>query len=200
MAKRTRRRRLLVPENWAPYPGNPPPASRTYRRNYAVAYARRWWYRHNPNYLYFRGNDCTNFVSQCVFAGGSPLVYHANPTYNWWYKGSGKQTDRWSLSWTTAHSFYWFLATSAERGVGLQARPVSRAKDLKIGDLISYDWQNDGRWDHTAIVVAHNRSGEPLVSFHTPSSWQKHWRYTTSRRYDRNKTVYRFWHILDRFA
>lgn len=42
-----------------------------YDRARAVAYARRWALERNPAYLNFDGlgGDCTNFVSQCLYAG-----------------------------------------------------------------------------------------------------------------------------------
>lgn len=42
-----------------------------YNREKAVEYARRWAYDRNPQYYNFDpiGGDCTNFVSQCLFAG-----------------------------------------------------------------------------------------------------------------------------------
>ncbi len=42
-----------------------------YDRNAAAEYAGYWAYRRNPRYDPFDeiGGDCTNFVSQCLFAG-----------------------------------------------------------------------------------------------------------------------------------
>lgn len=45
-----------------------------YNREKAVAYAHRWAYGFNPAYGNFTdmGGDCTNFLSQCLHAGGLP--------------------------------------------------------------------------------------------------------------------------------
>ena len=42
-----------------------------YDRRRAVEYALRWALSRNPEYYDFEdiGGDCTNFVSQCLFAG-----------------------------------------------------------------------------------------------------------------------------------
>ena len=42
-----------------------------YDRQKAVAYARRWALGRNPAYFDFQdlGGDCTNFASQCLYAG-----------------------------------------------------------------------------------------------------------------------------------
>ncbi|MCZ4150937.1 hypothetical protein BZG21_41870, partial [Escherichia coli] len=45
---------------------------REYRRDLAVAYADQWWNSINPAYEEFEV-DCTNYVSQCLFAGGAPI-------------------------------------------------------------------------------------------------------------------------------
>ena len=48
-----------------------------YSASKAVAYARQWAHRsdpnsswHNPKYPFFKKGDCANFVSQCLHAGG----------------------------------------------------------------------------------------------------------------------------------
>lgn len=45
-----------------------------YDREKAVAYAHKWAYGRNPAYADFSamGGDCTNFLSQCLHAGGLP--------------------------------------------------------------------------------------------------------------------------------
>ncbi|HOA41990.1 MAG TPA: amidase domain-containing protein, partial [Bacillota bacterium] len=42
-----------------------------YNRNKAIEYAERWAFDRNPRYLDFEklGGDCTNYVSQCIYAG-----------------------------------------------------------------------------------------------------------------------------------
>ena len=45
-----------------------------YDRSAAVTYAHRWAFGRNPRYYNFDelGGDCTNFASQCLYAG-APL-------------------------------------------------------------------------------------------------------------------------------
>lgn len=42
-----------------------------YNRRAAVAYAHKWAYSRNPAFYDFSeiGGDCTNFASQCLYAG-----------------------------------------------------------------------------------------------------------------------------------
>lgn len=109
----------------------------------------------------------------------------------WWVRGG-----TWSFSWSTSHSLRWYLDTST---TGLQAVKVANASDLKLGDVISYDFQGDGRFDHTTIVTGFNEIGEPLVNAHTVSARQRNWRYTTSPAYT-DDARYIFFHIKDSFT
>ena len=52
------------------------PTLRPYDREAAVAYAHRWAFGRNPAYSNFdgMGGDCTNFASQCLYAGTGPAL------------------------------------------------------------------------------------------------------------------------------
>ena len=48
-----------------------------YNRSAAVEYAHQWAFGRNPEFYDFSqiGGDCTNFASQCLYAGGGVDVY-----------------------------------------------------------------------------------------------------------------------------
>ena len=48
-----------------------------YNRLKAVQYAERWWNDHNPTFKKF-DVDCTNYISQCLHAGGAPMRGYPN--------------------------------------------------------------------------------------------------------------------------
>ena len=56
----------------------------SYDREAAVAYARRFALSRNPAYYDFSdlGGDCTNFASQCIYAGAGIMNY--TPTFGWY--------------------------------------------------------------------------------------------------------------------
>jgi len=143
----------------------------TYDRLAAVKYAELWWNRYNPDYKAF-DVDCTNYVSQCLRAGGAPMHGMPNQSKGWWYQG-----EKWSLSWAVAHSLRWYLSGSTK---GLRGREVESPTDLYPGDVICYDFQGDGRWDHNTIVVAKDAHGMPLVNAHTDNSRHRYWSYEDS--------------------
>lgn len=165
-----------------------------YRRDLAVRYAESWWNGANPQFRAFPA-DCTNFVSQCLLAGGAPMTGVGRVDQGWWYAGDGGPQDRWSYSWAVAHSLRWYLAASK---TGLRAEEKRSAAQLAPGDVICYDFDGDGRWEHTAIVVALDSQGEPLVNAHSAPARHKHWSYRHSYAWTEN-IRYTFFHIADEF-
>ena len=156
-----------------------------YDRIRAKAYADRWWNGRNPAYPSFNV-DCTNFISQCLFAGGAPMNYTFNRARGWWFvgggaggsnNGGGVSAEPWSYSWAVANSLYWYLRTAKS---GLRGVMRGSARELQIGDVINYDWDGNGVFTHSTMVTAFSASGEPLVNAHTNSSFQRLWSYRDS--------------------
>ncbi|MFD2924473.1 amidase domain-containing protein [Halobacillus naozhouensis] len=145
-----------------------------YDRRAAVQYAERWWDSYNPAYKHF-DVDCTNYVSQCLRAGGAPMWGQSNRGRGWWYSGSS-----WSYSWAVAHSLRWYLSGARQ---GLTAKEVTDAALLSPGDVICYDFEGDGRFDHNTIVVKMTSKGLPLVNAHTTNSRHRYWDYEDSTAY-----------------
>lgn len=48
-----------------------------YNRQNVKEYAKKWAYLRNPQYYNYNalGGDCTNFISQCIFAGAPYMNY-----------------------------------------------------------------------------------------------------------------------------
>lgn len=158
-----------------------------YDRMKAVQYAERWWNDFNPAYKKFEV-DCTNYISQCLHAGGAPMRGYPNRGNGWWM-----QSNNWSYSWTVAHALRRYLPGSK---AGLRARETVSAEKLKLGDVICYDFQGDGRFDHTTIVTGHDADGMPLVNAHTYNSRMRYWAYEDSTAYTPN-IKYKFLTITD---
>uniref|UniRef100_UPI00047869BD amidase domain-containing protein n=1 Tax=Alkalihalobacterium bogoriense TaxID=246272 RepID=UPI00047869BD len=159
----------------------------TYDRQAAVKYAERWWNDYNPQYKKFNDN-CTNFISQCLRAGGVPMTGYPNRSKGWWYR-----SDNWSFSWSVAHSFRWQLSGAT---TGLRGQEMSAPEQLIPGDVICYDFDGDGRWQHTTIVVAKDKDGMPLVNAQTTNSRMRYWAYEDSTAWTPN-IKYRFFKIID---
>lgn len=165
-----------------------------YRREQAVAYADTWWNQPNPQYEEFEAN-CTNYVSQCLFAGEVPMHYTNRRDSGWWYKGrQQKGKEWWSYSWAVSRSLTAFLSKS--RSKGLRAVEVDRADKLELGDIIVYDWNGNNTFQHSTIVTAFDSKGQPLVNANTVASKHRYWDYQDSYAWTPN-TRYRFFHISD---
>ncbi|ASS74473.1 hypothetical protein CIG75_05350 [Tumebacillus algifaecis] len=158
-----------------------------YDRVRAFKFAELWWNSYNPAYQKIQGNDCTNFISQVVHAGGMPMIFTSSRGTGWWHRNKS-----WSYSWAVAHSFKLALSRL------LHAQAVADPRQLKVGDVICYDWDGDGRWQHNTVVVDFDVSGMPLVNAHTVASHRRYWDYRDSYAFTA-RTQYVFYHIPDNF-
>ncbi|WNS76681.1 amidase domain-containing protein [Bacillus sp. DTU_2020_1000418_1_SI_GHA_SEK_038] len=158
-----------------------------YNRLRAVQYAERWWNSYNPAYETFEVN-CTNYISQCLHAGGGPMRGYPNRGAGWWM-----MNKNWSYSWSVANSMRIHLPRAS---IGLRAKEVTSPEELMLGDVICYDFQGDGRFDHTTIVTAKDANGMPLVNAHTTNSRMRYWAYEDSTAYTPN-IKYKFFTIVD---
>ena len=117
-----------------------------YDRTAAVAYAHTWAYRRNPFYYDFSaiGGDCTNFASQCIYAGAG--VMNFTPLYGWFYRTANDRTP----SWTGVQYLYDFLTRNM--GAGPFASEVSISR-LESGDVVQLAIDREDRYQHTPVVV-----------------------------------------------
>lgn len=161
--------------------------SRKYDRLQAVRYADLWWNRRNPQYPKV-SDDCTNFISQCLHAGGISMWGDPIRNRGWW-----QQQTNWSFSWTVANSLRWYLS---RQGSIIGAVEKSSADQLVPGDVICYDFEGDGHWNHNTMVTAMDPSGSPLVNAHTYDACHRSWTYTDSPAWTK-KIQYKFFHIKD---
>ncbi len=117
-----------------------------YDRQAAVAYAHRWAYGRNPDFYNYDeiGGDCTNFASQCIYAGSGVMNYL--PTFGWYYIDANRK----SPSWTGVEYFFNFL-TRPQSSVG----PVGKEcllTEIRPGDVVQLSFTGQG-FQHTPVVV-----------------------------------------------
>ena len=134
-----------------------------YDRGAAVRYAHRWAYDRNPAYYDFSelGGDCTNFASQCLYAGSGVMDH--TPTFGWYYI-SGNQK---SPSWSGVPYFYNFLTRKDSRP-GPFGTEAGLGK-LEPGDFIQLSFAG-GVFAHNPIVVEIRQPAFPdtiLVAAHS---------------------------------
>jgi len=117
-----------------------------YDRIAAVRYAHRWAYDRNPNYYSYDGigGDCTNFASQCLYAGTGIMNY--TPDFGWYYISPNEKAP----AWTGVPYFYAFMTrkepTPGPFGIGGEQIPVWP------GDFIQLKYGGE-EYEHTLVVV-----------------------------------------------
>lgn len=135
-----------------------------YDRESAVAYAKRWAFSRNPAFYDFSriGGDCTNFASQCIYAGAK--VMNFTPTFGWYYRSVNDRTP----SWTGVEYLYNFLV--GNDGAGPFAEEVALDK-LEAGDIVQLG-TGTGDFYHLPVVVGFAR-GRILVAAHSYDAYNK---------------------------
>lgn len=117
-----------------------------YNRASAVAYANEWAYKRNPKFYDFSdiGGDCTNFASQCVYAGCKVMNY--TPTYGWYYIS----LDNRAPAWTSVEYLYNFLTSNDGVGPYAVNAPIS---DVEPGDLVQLRFIDKVNFGHTPVIT-----------------------------------------------
>ncbi|MFI7438661.1 amidase domain-containing protein [Nonomuraea indica] len=147
------------------------------------AYALQYWGPDTSDYNQdFRtyDNDCTNFMSQIVLAGGWTEVgaYPINDrtsNSNWWYNSLG--TFATTYTWAGAHNWYFFAQQESQR-----TSHIDNVYKALVTDIIQVDWSPtgapDGTLDHTMIVTDRDPGDDGLavelyLTYHTSNQKNK---------------------------
>lgn len=107
---------------------------------YAFAHAEK---NTQNNAFYYYSQDCTNFASQILQAGGKAT------SNSWWYSSRYSRSD----SWINANAFAQLW--------GIKSRTVDHrtfSTWVSRGDFIGLDYGRDGSCDHIGFVV--NKGGD----------------------------------------
>jgi hypothetical protein len=161
----------------------------TYARRAAAAYADKWALGNNPQYWSSSDNDCANFVSQCLAAGGlRPLQ---DPGREWYANGTDFPTTAWvncvaqlrSLSARGQSHARYIVRTS-------RARP----RDWATGDIVylGNTVAGEPEWQHVIICVGRS-GGTWIYDSHTTA----HRREPLSIWYPEHFSLIRYCHIAD---
>jgi hypothetical protein len=133
-----------------------------YHPENAVTYAHIWAYARNPRYYDFSGigGDCTNFISQCLYAGCKAMNY--TPDLGWFYLSPKRR----SAAWSGVQYLFRFLTTNRRAGPYGHEAPLTEAVP---GDVVQLSFDGS-RYTHSLLVVEIGKSGDPggiLIATHT---------------------------------
>jgi hypothetical protein len=155
------------------------PSIHPYNSSGAITYAHRWAtapHPYNPKYYDFTtsGGDCTNFISQAILEGSNATMAFGGahgPGQSGWYYYSPSD---YASAWTGVEFLHRFITNPANYNSwssGPEGCDVQQYLAYP-GDLIQYDWQPDGIWDHSVIIVSETQTGPSqwydYVAGHTP--------------------------------
>lgn len=148
-----------------------------YNREKAKQYAKKWAYLRNPAYYDYDkiGGDCTNFVSQCIFAGSSCMNYEKA---GWYYKNANQK----SPSWTGVEFLHQFLTKN--KSVGPFGEIVEK-EELQVGDIIQLSF--DGNIYSHSLFVIEKTQDDIYVATHTFDSYGKR---LSSYQYNKTRMIH----------
>lgn len=149
-----------------------------YDREKAVGYAREWAFKRNPKYLDFEklGGDCTNFASQCVYAGSG--VMNHTKTFGWYYYSADDRAP----AWTGVEYFYNFLTSNKGEGPYGSEADESEAEP---GDIVQLG-NSEGSFYHSPVITS-VRNGRIYVAAHSFDAYD---RPLSSYIYDRARLIH----------
>ena len=141
------------------------PSGHKYDKHAAANYALRWGMSFNPEYANHTGQgDCTNFVSQCVHAGGVPMrrprsVYARPDIYRtnmYWYSVRYKNyrnAYRWkeTTAWTTVKGFFAHWKFKKNTKIIKCKNLEELKKKVDLGDIVQLHSRKEG-WHHSIII------------------------------------------------
>ncbi|WP_162942707.1 amidase domain-containing protein [Cryobacterium soli] len=121
-----------------------------------LSYALTYWSDYNTDeYGVVDGNDCVNFTSQSLVARGWAM------DDDWWTSGTGSDFD-FSSPWVSSTAFMNYIADSGRA----TALTDDQRDQVKLGDVVQFDWDNSGDRDHTAVVSRIEGSGDDIEIFY----------------------------------
>ena len=116
----------------------------TYDRESAVSYAQKYALKRNPDYYNFDklGGNCTNFVSQSLFAGCKVMNYSP---LGWYYNSVNDRAP----AWTGVNQLYDFLINNKSIGPFASLRNKST---ISIGDVVQLG-RSENDFYHTMLIT-----------------------------------------------
>lgn len=144
-----------------------------YNATAAVSYALKWALSRNPSYKDYGDNDCTNFVSQCVYTGGIPGS-------SYWYSGS--------TAWINVIAFYNYMRDNGYTYGG------DSSSNARLGDVIEFYNSSKKTWSHAAILTSGSGSSGWKYSAHSSNRKNYDLSYVYPSSTYTNIRYIKFWH------
>lgn len=154
----------------------------TYSAAAAVAYSNQWCGQsvagqsspqnpnnYNPAYYYY-GHDCCNFVSQCVHAGGIPMVsngWETTPITNPTIPIQDTNHAYSSHPWISVPNFKNYMV-----GAGYNCVIADSTADCLIGNPIFWLKSDGNNSNHNMLIVGKTGSSTVKINAHNPDAYR----------------------------
>lgn len=145
----------------------------------AVAYAKKYCIDYNNAFNVY-GRDCTNFVSQCVYTAGLPMI-KPNPvpdglfeSYYYWYthrKNMAISHEKTSTSWVGVKDFASFAVYSVYASMYYCSDMNDLQQKAQIGDIVQLR-NDEGSWYHS-IIITDGQQGNYKYCSHSNNRFNK---------------------------
>ncbi|TBN57892.1 hypothetical protein EYE40_11080 [Glaciihabitans arcticus] len=148
-----------------------------------------WNSRNAGEYGALDTTDCVNFASQTLIARGW------EQTDQWWHRRSPDGHHSYSDAWISSTALRDYLAGKPELATVLDASARDR---VTPGDLVQFDWDSNGRPDHTGIVVSVADEGSgAVIRYASHSNDRERQGVDEALAKDGRGGSYSFWHLVD---
>ena len=149
-----------------------------YNIDKAVSYARQWSMKRHSSYYDFEkiGGDCTNFVSQCLYAGAA--VMNSKKDTGWYYNNVNDRAP----AWTSAAFLYQFLVNN-RTGRGPYGSVIDMSQ-VRPGDVIQISFDGH-RFAHSMLVT----KVDPMDVYICTHSYDSHDRAMSTYQYHSHRVI-----------
>ncbi|GAA1964477.1 amidase domain-containing protein [Agromyces allii] len=142
----------------------------------------------SDEYGFIDENDCMNLASQSLIARGWV------EDDEWWYAVGDAYSS--SAAWRSSTAFMEYLESRPDLATALTD---DQRDQVKVGDIVQFDWDVSGDRDHTGIVTAvvtnDDGSIDVLYAGHTDATWDRSVDYAITELHPGGDVYY--WSIAD---
>ena len=137
----------------------------SYDRDKALEYALNWVIKPNPSWNYYKDNNCQNYASQVIYAGGIPMDHFgdANSFLQWKaYSGSYNPVETASglvYTWTSVSRFANYASNNI--GYGICADIDVNIYYAEAGDVIHVG--TNGPTRHALVVIGAIKDNNKVI-------------------------------------
>ncbi|QEO13981.1 CHAP domain-containing protein [Agromyces intestinalis] len=133
-----------------------------------LAYVEAHWQdTADDEFGYLDESDCVNFASQSLLARGWQV------DDEWWHTTDGDPYAS-SDAWISSTAFRDYLVAHPERATALTD---DQRDQVKVGDIVQFDWDDSGDRDHTGIVTGVTTLADGTISIeyagHTDATFDR---------------------------